>query len=93
MQWRQTLWRVAIALSLPVSIVQAETVYKCTDEVGKIVYQKDPCSDVEKGEKKDINPNKNLVEGHPVPEPSKDAAPAKPEQQQPETYIRRRRGY
>ncbi len=70
---KQRVFGVVQVLSIVLGLANvvpafAEDVYKCTGQDGKIIYQKDPCEGARQAEKKEIDPNRNVVpyEGPPL---------------------------
>ena len=70
---KQRVLGVLPVLSIALGLVSvgpafAEDIYKCTGLDGKIIYQKDPCEGARQAEKKEIDPNRNVVpyEGPPL---------------------------
>jgi hypothetical protein len=83
-----------------VDAAAAEKVNKCTDATGKVVYQKDPCEASQRGEEKQIDPNRNAVKmelppDEPKSAPTPTSAPASPQTPTPApvTNTRPRRSY
>lgn len=77
-----------LALSIVVSIVTitamaVEQVNKCTDETGKVVYQKDACETTQRGEQKQIDPDRNAVKMELPPPSEKPTAKTAPAQTPP----------
>jgi hypothetical protein len=87
-----------LALSFWVSMIvpaamAAEQVYKCTDATGKVVYQKQACEPSQRGEEKQIDPDRNAVKME-IPPPSAPSpaasATSKPQSDQDTMAPRRR---
>src|SRR5438067_13634051 len=51
-------------------LAAAEEIYKCTGEDGKVLYQRGPCKDASQSDKKDIDPNKNVIQMPSAPAPA-----------------------
>ncbi|MBI3574182.1 MAG: DUF4124 domain-containing protein [Gammaproteobacteria bacterium] len=80
-------WFLVPGVMLFLSTAQAEKVYKWVDEQGNVTYQSaPPPTGSGQVEKKDIDPNRNVIKAdHPLPDYSSapPPAPPAPEQKRP----------
>jgi hypothetical protein len=70
----------------------AESVYKCAGEDGRVSYQREPCAEGGRGEAREIDPNRNVVQ-QVLPPPSDTPSPAATPEPPPvpAAPVRRRR--
>lgn len=88
---RRAIFLVALTLGFS-GATPAEKINKCTDNSGKVIYQKESCDTQQVEEKKDIDPDRNTVKME-LPPPSEAPNVAPDPAAAPSTVIRRRRGY
>jgi hypothetical protein len=69
---------IAWAMLISPVVDAAEKVNKCTEPTGKVVYQKEPCDNNQRGEEKQIDPNYNSIKMEIPPPPEKSKADTKP---------------
>lgn len=71
---RRAIFLVALTLGFS-GATPAEKINKCTDNSGKVIYQKESCDTQQVEEKKDIDPDRNCQNGTATAERSAQRGP------------------